>query len=64
MKYRDNPLLDGMFDNIVTKEATPKTIQVRVTEREKEQYQDLMRLDVDMPYMIREFIRKMHDRVA
>ena len=45
------------------KEKTPKVVQVRVTENEKTMYEELMDKDVDMPYMIREFIRKLHEQV-
>lgn len=63
MKCQENPLIDVMTGNVAMKPKTPKTIQVRCTTDEKDKYDELMDKDVDVPYMVREFIRKLYDEV-
>lgn len=64
MKYRTNPLLDEMLgEECVMKERCDAKIQIRTTDKEHEMYRELMDADVDMPFMVREFITKLHEKV-
>lgn len=64
MKYRTNPLLDEMLgEDAVVKERCDAKIQLRSTQKELDMYRDLVNADIDMPFMIREFVVKLHDKV-
>jgi len=63
MKYRDNPMIDEMFGEVAIRPKTPNTVQVRCTDDEKRMYEELKGADVDMPFMIREFVVKLHGKV-
>lgn len=63
MKYRGNPLLKDMLGSPVIKPRCNKVLQIRCTEEEKTMYDELMDMDIDIPYMMREFVRELHGKV-
>ena len=64
MKYRTNPLLDKMLgEDCVMKERCDYKMQIRCTEQELIMYRNLMDADVDMPFMMREFVSKLYGKV-
>lgn len=63
MTYRENPLLDEMLGAPVTKERCDSKMQIRCTADELKMYRELMDADVDLPFMVREFVNKLHEKV-